>query len=118
MNEKIVAIIIALMSACVPVSDEGLPKPEPTPTAEGEYVTEHFEINGVYESTVESTGYTYYTVYAHNLDTDRTECISDDLSAEYIEESGEYWRITMGQQVIRVYKSGEPFYTGELYPVD
>lgn len=119
MNEKIIAMVLALMSACVPVSDEGLPKPEPTPMTESEYITEHFEITSVYLSTGEIEGYpyAYYTVYARNFDTGRTECIADDLSVEYLEESGEYWMITMYQRVVRTYKKGEPYYTGELRPV-
>lgn len=114
MNKGITALGMALMIGCVPADESGFLNPEPEPSRES-CIIEYFEINGVYENFVESTGYSYYTVYAVNLETHRTECIADDLSVEYARENE--WLVTVGQRVSRVYEIGQPYYTGELSPV-
>ena len=113
MNEKFIAAALALMSACVP-ANEGLT--EPDEPAEPEVIIEHYQVNGVYlnHPTVGTTD--YYTVYAWNYDTGRTECIADDFSVE--DAANEPWIITMDQRLILVYKADMPHYSGELYPVD
>lgn len=113
MNEKIIALVLALMSACVP-ANEGLTEPEEP--AEPEVIVEHYQVNGIYTTYVEETDYTYYTVYAWNYDTGRTECIADDFSVEAAES--EPWIVTMYQKLILVYKADMPHYSGVLYPVD
>ena len=78
---------------------------------EPDVIIEYFIINAVYRNTGWVSD--YYTVYAWNLETGRTECIADDVGIEDAPE----WLITTGQYVIRVYPSDMPYYSGELYPV-
>lgn len=116
MNKGFMALALALMAGCIPADESGFLNPVPTESEQPSVIVESFEINSVYETFVVETGCTYFTVYAVNLDTRRTECIADDISAEYARENE--WLITIGQRVTRVYESGQPFYTGELSPME
>lgn len=116
-SRSIIATVIALLSACTPITVGDFEAPVSEEPAENktEYIIDTFEITKVFKTYVYETGFSYYTVYAVNLETGETECIGDDIGEDVMPEFE--WLITIGQKVTRVYEKGQPSYTGMLYPV-
>lgn len=101
-------------------------KPETMPETSANIpylIKDYYEITNVYLNDariIDDNGnirYSqYYTVYAWNINTLKTECIADDISVEYAHDN--QWLITIGQKCINEYYSNREPCTGNLYPVD
>lgn len=113
---KLMPIMIALFSACAPVTTGESESPTPEPSVETDTIVEYFEISKVFKVFVPETGFSYYTVYAVNLETGETQCIADDVGEDVMPEFE--WLITVGQRIAQVYEAGQPSYTGMLYPIE